>query len=104
MKRIPGVPSPFFPGIPSFRETIQNLGETVGFLKERWLKRMENQPLEEWGGGTHQNGNGSMKLLQAGRWAIGAPLMRLFFLRMQHLCASQLIHSSAEGNKCGFEL
>ena len=34
---------------PSFQETITHPGETAGFRKERWLKRMGNQPLEPLG-------------------------------------------------------
>ena len=34
---------------PCFQETIKNPGETAGFLKERWLKRMRDQPLEQLG-------------------------------------------------------
>ena len=34
---------------PSFRKTIRTPGETAGFWKERWLKRMGNQPLDCWG-------------------------------------------------------
>ena len=42
-----GVPSPFFPGIRIFLENLRKpRGNGSGFWKERWLKRMGNQPLE----------------------------------------------------------
>ena len=47
---------------PSFQKTTKSPGETAGFRKERWLKRMGNQPLQSccaayptspfWGSGT----------------------------------------------------
>ena len=38
-----GVPSPFFPGILLFRKPSKTQGETAGFGKERWLKRMDRE-------------------------------------------------------------
>ena len=44
-----GLPSPFFPGILLVRKPSKTQGNSAGFGKERGLKRMGNQPLEEWG-------------------------------------------------------